>query len=256
MVDDMKKTHPADRFLQAYPLPSVWCPGCGIGTAVYSFISAVGEAGIDPAEIMIMTGIGCSGKIAEYLNLRSCLAVDRLLPHALVHKLANPKDRVVVFSNNADLLLSGDQALIEINRQGINLLVIHLNNLIYTITEKGIFANTPFVRTTDDRQHELPFNMPHMARLAGASYVARWTALRTGWLKYSIIDALGKDGLSLIEVLAPCLLFHAADSRIGDADERILFNDRNTVLREYEDTEKLDLRGPGEIVLGRFVDRP
>ena len=124
--------HPLDPFVRADSIPSVWCPGCGIGIVVHTFLRAVREAEIDLKKICIVSGYGCTGKVAEYLNLRSHSIKDgKLLNYAT--KLSSKKRnlRVVIFSNNADLLISGPKDFIENGRQGSNLLVIHINNSFY-----------------------------------------------------------------------------------------------------------------------------
>ena len=64
-------THPKDRLLRQDRLPHIWCPTCGIGTAVSCFIEAIDEAGIPEEDYGIVSGIGCTGRVAGYMNLDS-----------------------------------------------------------------------------------------------------------------------------------------------------------------------------------------
>jgi len=162
---------------------------------------------------------------------------------------------VIVFTNNADFLVSSAKDFLDIGKKRSNLLVIHINNIIYCITENGAIPTTPFMRASADNDFELPFNIPHLVKSSGAVYVARWTPLRAGWLKYSIIDALSKRALSVIEVVSPCVVYYTFASKIGDAADQLRFYSDNSVMKQYEPTENLDLRSQSEVIIGKFVDK-
>jgi 2-oxoglutarate ferredoxin oxidoreductase subunit beta len=250
----VEQSHPIDPFLRTDMFPSMWCSGCGIGTVVFTFIEAIKEARIDPQTIHVISGIGCTGKISDYLTLSTVTTTDgNVVDYAADIKAQHPNDTVVVFSGNVDFLLSGAGDLIEHARKETELLVIHINSLIYTVTENMVIANSPFTRIAVDQQFELPFNMPHLAQTYGAHYVARWTPLRAGWLKYSIIEGMQSKGLAFIEVISPCVMFYVADGRIEEAYEHMVFYDRHSVLADSEATEKCDMRNRRSIVIGEFV---
>ncbi|HWQ07660.1 MAG TPA: hypothetical protein VN436_01075, partial [Holophaga sp.] len=59
------------QYLRQDRLPHIWCPGCGIGTTMNCFTRALAESGLDMDEIAIVSGIGCTGRVAGYLNLDS-----------------------------------------------------------------------------------------------------------------------------------------------------------------------------------------
>jgi 2-oxoglutarate ferredoxin oxidoreductase subunit beta len=256
MVKNIEKSHPADCFLRADPVSSVWCPGCGIGTVINTFIQTVEKLNIDLNEICVVSGIGCTGKVAEYLKFKSFQVNDgEVIKYAAKVKSENSDSKVVVFSNNADFLVSGAEDFIEIGKNDVNILVIHINNIIYTITENRAIPTTPFMRASINKDFELPFNIPHLAKSCGARYVARWTPLHAGWLMYSIIDAFYKKGFSVIEVISPCLMYYASNDRMADATGRIKFYDTNSVIKQDESTENLDVRINNKIIIGKFVDK-
>lgn len=255
MAECAEQLHPNEYLLQPGSVPSVWCPGCGIGTVVNTFIQAVVGSKIDPAEICIVSGVGCTGKIAEYLNFRSYIATDgKVFDLAANIKLKHKNMRVIVFSNNIDFLTSGTPGFAVIANHGIDLLNLHINNILYTVSEYGAVPATPFVRVSNDENTELPFNIPKLAQTYGAKYVARWTPLRAGWLMHSVRNSLSREGFSLIEIISPCLMYYVDEDRIGDAAERMQFYDQNTVMKHDQCTENFDIRGHGKLIIGKLVD--
>jgi len=251
----IERYHPADSFLHADSFPSVWCPGCGIGTAVYAFIEAIKEENIGPNKIGVVSGIGCTGKVAECLKLKTYSVTDgNVVDYAVQLKKKNQDLTVAVFLNNADFLLSGAKDFIEAGKRRANLIVIYVNNFICPISENKVFPITPFMRMSIDNEFELPFNIPHLAKSCGAGYIARWTPIHAGWMKYSIIEAISKKGFSVIEVVSPCLIYNASDGRIQDAIDRMKFYNDNSVMKNEEPTESLDLRSQNKVIVGKFVD--
>jgi len=248
--------HPSDSYLRVDAIPSVWCSGCGIGLVVHTFIQTLKYLRFDLNKLCVVSGLGCTGKIAEYLNLPSFITTNsNLFEYAGQLKSKNAGSKIIVFSNNADFLVSGAKDFIEIGKKNIDLTVIHINNIIYTITENGIFPNTPFRRMVTGQSDELPFNIPHLAKSCGAQYVARWTPLRAGWLMYSIIDTILKGNFSVIEVVSPCVTYYANRDQMGDAVERMAFYDHFAIMKPGESTENLDLRAHDRLIIGKFLDK-
>lgn len=251
-----EKHHPADPFINADTIPSVWCPGCGIGTIVYTFLQSIKEDALDPDKMCVVSGIGCTGRVADYLNMRTHGVEDgHVFSYGASLSDENPGLKVVVYSNNTDFLMTGTQDFIKIRRYSSNLIVIHINNFFYIVTERGLIPKTPLIRTSNVDFTDVPFNIPLLAKACGATYIARWTPFHAGWLRYSIKDALSRQGLSVIEVVSPCLLYHANESRIGDAVERMKFYNDNTVMRSNISMEYLDIRAYRKIIVGKFLDK-
>lgn len=247
--------HPDDSCLRDDALPFVWCPGCGIGTVINAFLRSVEEATLDSDKVAVVSGFGCTAPIADCLTMRTHNIQDGYV-YRYGARIAdeNPGMKVVVFSNNTDLFLTGAQDFIEMRRHNSNLLVIHVNNFFYIVTEQGLIPTSPLIRTSKVDFADVPYNIPHMAKSCGATFVARWTPFHAGWLKYSILDALSGQGLSVIEVVSPCLLYYANERRIGNAAERMKFYSDNTVISTKIPMEDLDIRAYRNIIVGKFLD--
>ena len=118
-------TNVVDQFLRMERIPHIWCPGCGIGTSVNSFARALVDAKIDVKNLSIVSGIGCTGRVAGYVNLDSFHSTHgRALPFATGLKLANPTLNVVVYSGDGDLFAIGGNHLIHAARRNVDLKVI------------------------------------------------------------------------------------------------------------------------------------
>ncbi len=251
----MEETHPADSLLCEDAIPSVWCPGCGIGTVVSTFVETLEKTNIDLDKICVSSGIGCTGKVADYLKLNCCNETHgNAIKSAVKFKLKNTGTKVVVFLNDVDFIAFGADDFIEAGKKGVELLVIYINNFFYVITEYKAIPTTPFIRNFD-KDFELPFNIPHLAKSCGARYVARWTPLHVRRLMYSITDALEKPGFSVIEVISPCLMYYATNGKIGETIDRMRYFHDKTVIKHNEPTENLDIRAQDKIIMGKFVDK-
>jgi 2-oxoglutarate ferredoxin oxidoreductase subunit beta len=209
--------------------------------------------------ICITSGIGCAGKIASYLKVNSIPADNGNALHSAVkHKSEHPDAKVIAFLNDADFTAFGINDLIEAGKKNVNLIVIYINNFLYVITENKTLPVTPFVRSTaisDGNKVELPFNIPHLAKSADAKYVARWTPLDVHRLMDSISEAMNKpSGLSVVEVISPCLMYYASVDKIGDKLDRMKFLQGNTEIKHNEPTENLDIRNNKKLIVGKFID--
>ncbi len=250
--------HPADILLRVpMDIGTVWCPGCGIGTVVNAFIETLKKAKTDLDKICVISGVGCTGKVADYLKLK-CLknAIDgNALRLAKRFRAKNPNQKVVVFLNDTDFMASGADEFIEAGKKGLDLLTIYINNFIYIVNECKVVPTTPFIRTSTDNKIELPFNIPNLANSCGAIYVARWTPLHVRRLMNSITEALAKPGFAVIEVISPCLIYYAASGKIGETIDRMRFFHDNTLIKHNEPTENLDIRKQDKIIVGKFIDK-
>ncbi len=253
------RSHPKDHLLREDRLPHIWCPTCGIGTCVNSFIEAVRETGIPEEKFVIVSGIGCTGRVAGYVRLDSFHTTHgRAIPFATGLHLANPELKVVVFSGDGDLVAIGGNHLIHAARRNLDLTVICVNNFIYGMTGGQLAPTTPHLArttTSPNGNWEYPFNVPHLVASCGAAYVARWTALHVRRLKRSIVEAIQKRGFSFVEVIAPCSTLYARKNRLGTGADLMKFYHDHCEVRHGADTAEVDIGFQTDIVVGKFVDR-
>ncbi|MCP3955499.1 MAG: 2-oxoacid:ferredoxin oxidoreductase subunit beta [Desulfobacterales bacterium] len=258
----LKKTkkpsaHPLDDLLRTDRIPHIWCPGCGIGTAFSSCLSAMKTSGQDIDKMAMVSGIGCSGRAAGYVNIDSFHTTHgRAIPFATGLKLGNPDLNVIVFSGDGDLFAIGGNHFIHAARRNIDLTVICVNNLNYGMTGGQVAATTPSLAkttTTPRGNPESPFNLPLMAYASGAVYVARWTILHTRDLTGCIEKAILKSGFSFIEVLAPCPINYGRRNKEKSLDTLKAYQER-TIIKNAAHPAELELDFDKGITLGEFVD--
>jgi 2-oxoglutarate ferredoxin oxidoreductase subunit beta len=239
-------------------IPHIWCPTCGIGTVVNCFLSALIDSEQDLKKTIVVSGIGCTGRVAGYVNLDSFHTTHgRAIPFATGIHLANPDLKVIVFSGDGDLVAIGGNHLIHAARRNIDLTVICVNNFIYGMTGGQMAPTTPIgakTSTTPFGCFEYPFNIPHLAASSGAVYVSRWTALHLRRLKWSIQEALAKPGFSFVEVIAPCSTVYARRNRLGTGFNLMKYYKEASEIDHDADTRDLDITFQGKLILGNFVN--
>ncbi|WP_243681448.1 hypothetical protein [Vulcanisaeta souniana] len=73
-------------------LPHIWCPGCGLGILLKLLARAIKNSGIPIEKHVIVTGIGCTGRLGGYLKLDAYhVTHGRAIPFAVGLKMANPE---------------------------------------------------------------------------------------------------------------------------------------------------------------------
>jgi len=250
--------HPIAPFLRMDRIPHIWCPTCGIGTVVKCFASALEEENQDLDKMAIVSGIGCTGRVAGYMNLDAFHSTHgRAVPFATGLKMARPELEVVVFSGDGDLSGIGGNHFIHAARRNMDLLCILVNNFTYGMTGGQNAPTTPLTAKSSTMPHgnyDTPFNIPHLAASCGASFVARWTSLHIRRLTKCFRTALNRKGFRLIEVIAPCSTLYARANKLGTGLNLMRFYHDKSEIRHGADTKNLDIGFQDKIVCGNFVD--
>jgi 2-oxoglutarate ferredoxin oxidoreductase subunit beta len=250
--------NPVEGFLRSERMPHIWCPGCGIGTTVNCFSRALLQSKLDLNKVAVVSGIGCTGRVAGYVNLDSFHTTHgRAIPFATGMKLANPDLTVVVYSGDGDLISIGGNHFIHAARRNVDVKVICINNFTYGMTGGQLAPTTPVTAissTTPYGCYEQPFNLPNLAESAGAVYVARWTTYHVRQLTHSIGEALRKKGFSFIEIVCQCPTLYERRNKIGDGLDMMEYFKEASVVKHGAATREVGIGFQGPIVVGKFVD--
>jgi 2-oxoglutarate ferredoxin oxidoreductase subunit beta len=253
-------TNPVENLLRMDRIPHIWCPGCGIGTSVNCFARAIEKAEIDLHNLHVVSGIGCTGRVAGYVNVDSFHTTHgRAIPFATGLSMARPSAKVVVYSGDGDLFAIGGNHFIHAARRNIDMTVICVNNFTYGMTGGQVTPTTPYsakASTSPYGNFEDTFNLPNLAEACGAVYVARWTVYHVRQLTRAMEKALKTPGFSFIEILAPCPTLYQRRNKLGDGVMMVQYFKEKSTIQNGANTQDVGLGFQGEITVGEFVDRP
>jgi len=251
--------HPLNKYVREDVLPHILCPGCGIGTVINAVARALKNLEVPPEDVVVVSGIGCSGRASGYFNTDSVHTTHgRALPLATAIKITKPHMKVIVIAGDGDLFAIGGNHFIHSARRNIDLTVIAVNNFNYGMTGGQLGPTTPshaVTSTSKQGNFEHPFNLVHLAAAAGAVYVARWTTFHVNLLTKSIEKAISKRGFSFIDVISQCPTYFDRYNRLGDAVSALkLFQKRSVIKNGYDPA--LAIADPfDKIICGEFVNK-
>ncbi len=247
-----------ERYLRKEMLPTIFCPGCGIGSALQYTLRAIDDLGMNPDEIVWVSGIGCSSRVPGYVNFDGLHTTHgRALAFATGIKLANPDLKIIAFMGDGDTAAIGGNHFIHAIRRNLDVTVILINNFTYGMTGGQVAPTTlKGLRgtTAPYGQFENPFDIAGLAVAAGANYVARWSVFNYIQGINSIKKALQKEGFTLVEFLSPCPVSFGRRNRMKTSPELLRWYQKITVpLNKAKKMAPEELEG--KIVIGEFADR-
>jgi len=203
--------------------PHVWCPGCGIGIMLGALIRAIDRIGYQKDEIVLVSGIGCSGRLPVYVDFNTLHTTHgRALPFATGVKLAKPSLKVIAIMGDGDAVAIGGNHFIHAARRNIDVTAIIVNNSIYGMTGGQYSPTTPYgmrSATTIYSNIEQDFKIAELAVTAGAVFVGRGTVYHAKLLDSLMEKAFLKPGFSVVEVIAHCHTQYGRQNRLGSAVE-------------------------------------
>ncbi len=201
--------------------PHVWCPGCGNGIVMGALLRAIHRLHIEKDDIVLASGIGCSGRMPTYLDFNTLHTTHgRALTFATGVKLANPAMNVITIMGDGDSTAIGGNHFIHAARRNLNLTAIIINNSIYGMTGGQYSPTTPFgsKSTTSVYGHiEHAFSIAELAVTAGASFVARATVYHADLVDRLIEQAVNKRGFAVVEVISNCHVQYGRRNKLGGA---------------------------------------
>ncbi|MFT4923488.1 MAG: pyruvate ferredoxin oxidoreductase beta subunit, partial [Haloarculaceae archaeon] len=141
---DEEREADRDEFTPGIEPQATWCPGCGDFGVLKALKQAMPEVGRSPDETMLVTGIGCSGKLSSYFESYGFHAIHgRTLPMARAAKLANPGLEVIAAGGDGDAYSIGTAHFVHTARENHNITNIVFNNEIYGLTKGQTSPTSP-----------------------------------------------------------------------------------------------------------------
>lgn len=196
-------------------LRPVWCPGCGDYGVLAALCQALATLNIPHERLVVVSGIGCSSRLPGYIHSYGFHGIHgRAVPLATGIKLSRPELTVLVTMGDGDAYSIGGNHLIHAARRNLDLTCVIMNNQTYGMTRGQVSPTTPFgdqTSTTPYGSIDSPLHPLLLALAAGATFVARdvsWDAKR---LAAVLMRGIQHRGLSVIDVLSPCVVFRPED---------------------------------------------
>ena len=236
----------------------IWCPGCGDFGVLSSFYKAISELHIPTEQLVVASGIGCSGRFPAFVNAYGFHGTHgRVLPLATGIKMANPELVVVAVGGDGDAFSIGMGHLPHAIRRNVNITYIVMDNEIYGLTKGQASPTSPVGMERKASPYgtvEKPLNPPLIALASGASWVARGFSSKPKDLVELIKQAMLHKGFSFLQVYSPCVTFYDTYDHFKNVTKPLPadhdMHDRTSAMKYAMDEETL--------YLGRYYeeDRP
>jgi 2-oxoglutarate ferredoxin oxidoreductase subunit beta len=195
---------------------NTWCPGCGNFAILNAVKQTLTEMNKEPWETVAVTGIGCHGKITDYMGVNGIHTIHgRVLPVATAVKLANHKLTVIGFAGDGDGMNIGIGHYPHAVRRNVNMTYILHNNLIYGLTtgQTSPTSKKGYVSKTSPRgSWEKAINPLTQALTSGATFVSRVFAGELDHFKKVLKQAIKHEGFALVDVLQPCVSWNKVNT--------------------------------------------
>ena len=164
--------------------------------------------GLRPHEVVLVGGIGCSGKAQYYVN---CYGVHTLhgrpLPFATGIKLANPELTVIIVAGDGDGLGIGAGHFVNAGRRNVDMTYLLFNNEVYGLTQ-GQGAPTLQLglqtKSLAEPNIQESVNGPSLAYASGFTWIGRGYSFDVRHLVQMITRAVEHPGLSFLDIVQPC----------------------------------------------------
>ncbi len=193
-----------------------WCPGCGDYAVQAALQQAAVKLGLEPHQLAIACGIGCSGRLSGYVYAYGMHTTHgRALPFAQGLKLANPELTVIACGGDGDGMAIGLGHTYHAIRRNVNLTYILMDNHVYGLTKGQTSPRSDWgfkTKTTPEGNIETPVATLEMALSAGASFVAQGFSTQLQELTDLIVAAVKHPGFSLVNVFSPCVTFNKVNT--------------------------------------------
>ncbi|HLN61045.1 MAG TPA: 2-oxoacid:ferredoxin oxidoreductase subunit beta, partial [Symbiobacteriaceae bacterium] len=205
----------------------------------------------EPENVALVSGIGCSGKIGNYINSYNLHVVHgRSLPAAQGIKLANRELTVLAAGGDGDGFAIGMGHYMHALRRNIDITYIVMDNQIYGLT-KGQTSPTSDggfqTKSTPNGNIEKSVNQMQLAIASGCGFVANGFSANQKQLVEIIKRAILFPGFALVNTYSPCVTFNKVNTydfykqEITNLDELEGYDrsDRFAAMKKLMETNEL-----------------
>jgi len=259
-IDEDRETDGED-FTPGVEPQATWCPGCGDFAVLKALKGAMPELGRTPEETLLVTGIGCSGKLSSYFESYGYHSIHgRSLPIARAAKLANPGLEVIAAGGDGDGYGIGGNHFMHTARENHDMTYIVFNNEIFGLTKGQTSPTSPKGHKSKTQPHgsaKDPVRPLSLSLASGASYIARTAAVNPMQAKEIVKEAVEHDGFAHVDFLTQCPTWNKdakeyvpyTDVQESDEFDFDITDRQEAAQAMYETESKLH---EGEVLTGRF----
>src|SRR5690606_33890001 len=189
-----------------------WCPGCGDFSVQSAIQRAAANVGLEPEQLVVVSGIGCSGRISGYIHAYGFHGIHgRALPIAQGIKLANRELTVIAAGGDGDGFAIGTNHTIHAIRRNMDITYIVMDNQVYGLTKGQTSPRSPEgfkTKSTPEGSIESALSPLELALAAGATFVAQSFSSDLKQLTWLIEEGIKHKGFAFINVFSPCVTFN------------------------------------------------
>ncbi|WP_110112757.1 2-oxoacid:ferredoxin oxidoreductase subunit beta [Bacillus sp. CGMCC 1.16541] len=193
-----------------------WCPGCGDFSVQAAIQRAAANIGLEPHDLAVVSGIGCSGRISGYINSYGFHGIHgRALPIAQGVKMANRDLTVIASGGDGDGFAIGMGHTVHSIRRNIDITYIVMDNQIYGLTKGQTSPRSDVgfkTKSTPQGSVESALSVMELALTAGATFVAQSFSTDLKELTSLIEQGINHKGFSLINVFSPCVTYNKVNT--------------------------------------------
>jgi len=201
------------KYIRPGKLPHIWCPGCSYGIVLKSLLRAVDALGLNPDDIALVSGIGCASRLPGYVDFNT---------------LHTTHGRALAFATggDGDATAIGGNHFIHACRRNIDITLLVFNNFIYGMTGGQYSPSTQPGRLATTMPYgnvDFAFDIPALAKGAGATFVARGTAYHAAALDKLIVDAMRHRGFSVVDIVNACPTTYGRRNKVKSPTDMLLW---------------------------------
>ncbi|MFA5809835.1 MAG: 2-oxoacid:ferredoxin oxidoreductase subunit beta [Thermoleophilia bacterium] len=189
-----------------------WCPGCGNYSLLKTFKEAMVALGLEPHQIIMVSGIGQAGKLPHYTRGNTFNGLHgRTLPVATGIRLVNHEMHVIAIAGDGDCYGEGGNHFLHAMRRNNNINLFVHDNQVYGLTKGQASPTTQEGTVTKTQPYGVflePLNPVALAVAMDASFVARGFTGDGAFLKELMVMALEHKGFALLDILQPCITYN------------------------------------------------
>ena len=240
-----------------------WCPGCGDFSVLALYFKLIERRKLWHEKVTTVAGIGCSSRFPYFVQGHGAHFIHgRALPYASGVSISRPDLHVFVFGGDGDAFSIGGNHFTHTARRNIKLTYVVMDNQVYGLTKNQTSPTSPLgykSKTDVWGSSDRPVNPVKQAVSAGATFVARASAMNPNHLLATMEAAMDHDGFSFIQCLSECVeffpgAFDKAIPRKGGVFAEV--PKEHDVTDEYAAYKLADEAWPGKFGIFYKSDRP